>query len=55
MSFDLTGVLQDVYRYGDNGLVVRDASEGASPAAGQAFDASEGDPALRPQLIVSFG
>ena len=55
VSFDLTGVLQDVYRYGDNGLVVRDANEGARPAAGQAFDASEGDPALRPQLIVSFG
>jgi len=27
----------------------------ASPAAGQAFDSSEGDPALRPQLVVSFG
>ena len=55
VSFDVTRQLRDIYRYGDNGLLVRDAHEGADPPAGQAFDAGEAVPELRPELIVAFG
>lgn len=54
-TIDVTTQIQDIYSYGDDGLIVRDASEGAPSAAGQSFTSSKGDAAQEPQLVVSFG
>jgi hypothetical protein len=54
VELDVTEQVRGIYRHGDDGLVVRDATEGSTPAAGQAFSSSEGQAQLRPQLVVSF-
>jgi hypothetical protein len=54
-SADVTGEIEDIYAYGDDGLIVRDATEGAEPAAGQSFGSSEAAAAEQPELVVTFG
>lgn len=53
VSFDVTRQIEAIYRYGDNGLVIRDRDESAAPAATQTLDSREA--AHPPELIVSFG
>jgi hypothetical protein len=53
LSFDVTRQIEAIYRYGDNGLVIRDRDESVSPGATQSLDSREG--AHPPELIVSFG
>jgi hypothetical protein len=55
VEVDVTEQVRAIYRHGDDGLVVRDAAEGATPTAGQVFDSSEAAPADRPQLVLAFG
>ncbi len=53
-TFDVTELVQDIYSYGDSGLIVRDRDEDGDPSAGQSFDSTEAGVATRPQLTLSF-
>ena len=52
-AIDVTRQLQDVYRYGDNGLLVRDREESAPAPAPQSYGSRESLKA--PELVVTFG
>jgi hypothetical protein len=54
-AIDVTSQVADEYGYGDDGLIVRDAAEGAATAAGQSFVSSEGPASEQPQLVLTFG
>jgi hypothetical protein len=55
VALDVTAQVQGIYDHGDDGLLLRDAAEGAAQSAGQAYGSREGVPAERPQLTVGFG
>ncbi len=55
LSFDVTEQVRGIYAHGDNGLMLRDSSDGAAPTAGQAYGSSESVPGERPELIVRYG
>jgi signal peptidase I len=51
---DVTALVRGIYAHGDDGLIVRDAAEGAAQPAGQSFGSADGVAAQRPQLVVRF-
>jgi hypothetical protein len=55
LEFDVTEQVRAMYRGADDGLVVREVTEGTTPPAGLSFGSREGVPAERAQLVVSFG
>lgn len=53
-SVDVTPLIADAYRYGDTGLVVRDATESSGTAAGESLAGLDAATGTRPQLSISF-
>ena len=56
MAVDVTAQVRAMYRSGNNGLIVEDASESSSAPQAEAFSAADSAAASqRPQLVVTFG
>lgn len=54
VTFDVSDQLRGIYANGDNGLLVRDASEGAAARAEEAFAAAEAGAGEAPRLELEF-